>query len=150
MSSRMIARRRFHRTIFLAAGVYNIAWGLYSAFDPQWLFRLTNMPLQNHPAIFSGLGMVIGLYGILYFEVARAPERGAPGSGRAYRQDAGDGWRGAIDLERPMARLLCCIVHHERLHLVDSIRALPLRCASSIRWNQGERRSDSERPRIEL
>jgi len=73
----MIARRRFHRTIFLAAGVYNIAWGLYSALDPQWLFRFANMPLQNHPAIFAGLGMVIGLYGILYLEVARAPERGA-------------------------------------------------------------------------
>jgi hypothetical protein len=73
----MMARRRFHRTIFLAAGAYNIAWGLYSALDPQWLFRFASMPLQNHPAIFSGLGMVIWLYGILYLEVARAPEQGA-------------------------------------------------------------------------
>lgn len=32
--------------------------------------------IQNHPAIFAGLGMVIGLYGILYLEVARVPERG--------------------------------------------------------------------------
>ena len=43
--------------------------------DPQWLFRLTGMPLANHPAVFACLGMVVGLYGILYFEVARAPER---------------------------------------------------------------------------
>jgi hypothetical protein len=34
------------------------------------------MPLSNQPAIFACLGMVVGLYGILYFEVARAPERG--------------------------------------------------------------------------
>ena len=72
----MIARRRFHRVVFLAAGIYNIAWGLYSALDPQWLFRFAGMPLQNQPAIFAGLGMVIGLYGILYLEVARVPERG--------------------------------------------------------------------------
>jgi hypothetical protein len=32
--------------------------------------------LQNHPQIFACLGMVVGLYGIIYFEVARAPERG--------------------------------------------------------------------------
>jgi hypothetical protein len=31
----------------------------------------------NHPAIFACLGMVVGLYGILYLEVARRPEQGA-------------------------------------------------------------------------
>ena len=69
-------RRRFHRAVFVAAGLYNIGWGLWSALDPQWLFRVTGMPLLNHPAIFACLGMVVGLYGILYFEVARVPERG--------------------------------------------------------------------------
>jgi hypothetical protein len=34
------------------------------------------MPLSNDPEIFACLGMVIGLYGILYLEVARVPERG--------------------------------------------------------------------------
>ena len=34
------------------------------------------MPPLNHPAIFACLGMVVGLYGIIYFEVARVPERG--------------------------------------------------------------------------
>jgi hypothetical protein len=43
--------------------------------DPQWLFRFARMPLQNHPEIFACLGMAIGLYGILYLEVARHPER---------------------------------------------------------------------------
>ena len=69
-------RRRLHRAVFIAAGIYNIAWGLYAAFDPQWLFRFAGMPPANHPQIFACLGMVVGLYGILYLEVARVPERG--------------------------------------------------------------------------
>lgn len=72
----MIARRRFHRAVFCAAGFYNIGWGIYAALDPQWLFRFARMPPLNYPQIFACLGMVIGLYGILYLEVARAPERG--------------------------------------------------------------------------
>jgi hypothetical protein len=72
----MIARRRFHRAVFLTAGLYNIGWGVLAALDPQWLFRFADMPLLNYPEIFACLGMVIGLYGILYLEVARQPERG--------------------------------------------------------------------------
>ena len=71
-----LARRRFHRAVFTAAGLYNIGWGIYAALDPQWLFRLAGMPEANHPQIFACLGMVIGLYGMLYLEVARAPEHG--------------------------------------------------------------------------
>jgi hypothetical protein len=72
----MIPRRRFHRAVFIAAGLYNLAWGLFSATNPQWLFRFSGLAELNHPAIFACLGMVIGLYGIVYLEVARAPERG--------------------------------------------------------------------------
>ena len=67
---------RTHRITFLAAGTYNIAWGLYAVLDPQWFFRLTGLPLSNSPQIFACLGMVLGLYGILYLEVARRPEQG--------------------------------------------------------------------------
>ena len=72
----MIPRRTFHRVVFGIAGVYNIAWGAYAAIDPQWLFRFAGMPLQNYPEIFACLGMVVGLYGIVYLEIARVPERG--------------------------------------------------------------------------
>jgi hypothetical protein len=34
------------------------------------------MPHENYPQVFACLGMVIGLYGVLYLEVARVPERG--------------------------------------------------------------------------
>ncbi|HXG63858.1 MAG TPA: hypothetical protein VNO70_02055 [Blastocatellia bacterium] len=74
----MLARRKLHRTTFLAAGLYNLTWGIYSAIDPQWLFRFSGMPLQNYPEVFSCLAMVVGLYGLIYLEVARTPERGWP------------------------------------------------------------------------
>ncbi len=67
---------RRHRITFVLAGAYNILWGGYAALDPQWFFRLTGLPPLNHPQIFACLGMVVGLYGLLYLEVARAPERG--------------------------------------------------------------------------
>ncbi len=72
----MIPRRGFYRAVFVAAGIYNIVWGIWSIADPQWLFRFSGMPLANYPAIFACLGMIVGLYGILYLEVARRPERG--------------------------------------------------------------------------
>lgn len=34
------------------------------------------MQNENHPQVFACLGMVLGLYGILYLEVARIPDRG--------------------------------------------------------------------------
>lgn len=71
-----LPRRGFHRAVFAAAGAYNLAWGAYAALDPQWLFRFAGMPEMNHPAIFACLGMVVGVYGLLYLEVARVPERG--------------------------------------------------------------------------
>ena len=72
----IVRRRRFHRALFTIAGLYNIGWGMWSAADPQWLFRFAGMPPLNYPAVFACLAMVVGLYGILYLDVARAPERG--------------------------------------------------------------------------
>src|SRR5436305_4652633 len=74
----MMVRRTFHRGVFVAAGLYNVGWGALSILDPQWMFRFAGMPLLNHPDIFACLGMVIGLYGVIYLEVARVPERGWP------------------------------------------------------------------------
>jgi hypothetical protein len=71
-----LPRRRFHRMTFLAAGIYNLAWGLHSALDPQWLFRFAGMEPMRHPEVFACLAMVVGIYGLLYLEVARRPESG--------------------------------------------------------------------------
>jgi hypothetical protein len=78
LSPAVLPRRRLHRTVFALAGAYNVAWGLYAVADPQWLFRFAGMPPTDQPALFACLGMVLGLYGLLYWEVARLPERGFP------------------------------------------------------------------------
>jgi hypothetical protein len=72
----VIARRKWHRVSFVVAGIYNLAWGAYAGLDPQWFFRFSGMEPLNHPAIFACLGMVVGVYGLLYLDVARRPEQG--------------------------------------------------------------------------
>ena len=67
-------RRKFYRVVFTCAGLYNMAWGIYSLADPQWFFRFAGLESINHAAIFACLGMVIGLYGLLYLHVGRRPE----------------------------------------------------------------------------
>ena len=42
--------------------------------EPGGLFRFAGMPPQRYPEIFACLAMVVGLYGILYLEIARRPE----------------------------------------------------------------------------
>jgi hypothetical protein len=71
-----VKHEKAYRGVFLAAGAYNILWGSYAVADPQWFFRLTGLPLSNTPQIFATLGMVLGLYGILYLDVARRPAHG--------------------------------------------------------------------------
>jgi len=73
---RPVKHQKAYRAIFLAAGAYNIAWGSYAVADPQWFFRLTRLPQSNTPQIFATLGMVLGLYGILYLDVARRLAQG--------------------------------------------------------------------------
>lgn len=85
-----------HRTVFLAAGAYNILWGLAAIVDPQWFFRLTGLPPSNTPQIFACLGMVLGLYGILYLDVARRPAQGwlVAAVGSPARYSARSAWPG--------------------------------------------------------
>ena len=71
-----INRSLSNAATFGAAAGYNFIWGVYAVADPQWLFRFSGMPLMEHPQIFACLGMVIGLYGVLYCEVALRPEGG--------------------------------------------------------------------------
>jgi hypothetical protein len=71
-----VKRQKAYRAVFLTAGAYNIGWGIYAVAAPQWFFRLTGLPQSNTPQIFAALGMVLGLYGILYLDVARRPAHG--------------------------------------------------------------------------
>lgn len=76
MSEPLLPRREIHRIMFILAGLYNLAWGLWTGLNPQWLFQVAGMETMVHPEVFACLGMVIGVYGLLYLEVARRPEHG--------------------------------------------------------------------------
>jgi hypothetical protein len=69
-------RKRLHQTTFILAGIYNILWGIWVSIDPNWLFRFAKMEMPNYPEIFVCVGMIVGLYGVVYLEIARRPEKG--------------------------------------------------------------------------
>jgi hypothetical protein len=59
-------RSTIYRLIFGLAALYNIAFGLWACFWPEALFAGLEMPPPNYPSLWQCLGMVVGLYGILY------------------------------------------------------------------------------------
>jgi hypothetical protein len=110
----MIARRKLHRGVFLAAGIYNLAWGAFSIADPQWLFRFAGMPPLNYPEVFACLAMVVGLYGVLYLEVARVPEQGwlVAAVGLLGKVLGPIGWlQLALSGQWPIATLVLCLTN---------------------------------------
>lgn len=64
----------------VAAGVYNLIWGIPIVLAPDLPFRLLGMPPLEDPgrAIWQCLGMVIGVYGVGYLCAARDPLRHWP------------------------------------------------------------------------
>jgi hypothetical protein len=63
-------RARLYRLVFGVTAAYNAAFGLWAGFWPHSFFDLFQIPPPNYPAIWSCLGMVVGLYGLLYAWVA--------------------------------------------------------------------------------
>ena len=55
------------------AAFYNILWGAWVVLFPQHFFQLTGMEQLNHPMIWQGMGMVIGVYGLGYWWASFAP-----------------------------------------------------------------------------
>jgi hypothetical protein len=62
---------RLFRIAFAAAGIYNLAFGLWAALWPHSFFELFAIPAPRYPGIWACLGMVVGLYGLLYLYAAR-------------------------------------------------------------------------------
>lgn len=59
--------------ILKAAAVYNLIWGAWVILFPQQFFEWLEMPPLNHPMIWQGMGMVIGLYGLGYWWASYRP-----------------------------------------------------------------------------
>jgi small multidrug resistance pump len=59
-------RARIYRLVFGLAAIYNIAFGLWASLRPQLFFNLLEIAPPNYPGLWQCLGMVLGLYGVLY------------------------------------------------------------------------------------
>ncbi len=66
---------RPYRGWFYAAAVYNVVWGTAAVLAPEAFFRLAGMPPPNYPALFQCIGMMVLVYALGYFYIARDPER---------------------------------------------------------------------------
>jgi hypothetical protein len=61
-----VPRVELHRAILLLAAGYNIAFGLWATLLPREFFELFDLDAPRYPSIWATLGMVVGLYGVLY------------------------------------------------------------------------------------
>jgi hypothetical protein len=69
---------RIFRIVFVLAGCYNLAFGLWAGFYPLHFFEIFDIPPPLYPAIWSCLGMVVGVYGLLYWYAAWKPDNARP------------------------------------------------------------------------
>lgn len=61
---------RLFRIAFLLAGCYNLSFGLWAALWPHAFFELLDLEPPRYPGIWACLGMVVGVYGLLYLHAA--------------------------------------------------------------------------------
>ena len=61
------------KTVMRIAAVYNIIWGAWAILFPLSFFKLAGMTPPEHPMIWQGMGMVIGVYGLGYWWAAHNP-----------------------------------------------------------------------------
>jgi hypothetical protein len=59
-------RARLYRAIFLLAAVYNTAFGLWAGLWPRAFFDVFGLHQPEYPAVWQCLGMVVGVYALLY------------------------------------------------------------------------------------
>ncbi|CAN5658575.1 hypothetical protein BH11ARM2_BH11ARM2_16540 [soil metagenome] len=64
-----------YRRWFYAATVYNLLWGAAIVLFPKALIRLIGMPLPAPIGIWQSVGMIVGVYAVGYWLLARDPRR---------------------------------------------------------------------------
>ena len=67
-----------YRPWFYAAAVYNAVWGALVCVWPGAYFEFLKMPALNYPSMFQAIGMMVGVYAIGYWLIARDPVRYGP------------------------------------------------------------------------
>jgi small multidrug resistance pump len=63
------------RRWFYAAAIYNFIWGTWVILFPLSFFRFLGMTEPNYPGIWQSVGMIVQVYALGYWLIARAPKR---------------------------------------------------------------------------
>jgi hypothetical protein len=71
-------RARVYRAVLILAAGYNFAFGMWAGFWPRAFFDVFGLAAPQHPAIWRCLGMVVGVYGLLYGYAALRLDRAWP------------------------------------------------------------------------
>ena len=66
------------RYTLIAAGSYNIAFGLLAVIWPDCFFVVAEMEPPRYPFLWQCIGMIVGVYGIGYLAASRDPMRHWP------------------------------------------------------------------------
>jgi len=69
---------RLFRIVITLAGCYNLAFGIWVALWPLQFFEICGIASPRYPSIWACVGMVVGIYGFLYWHAAWKPESGRP------------------------------------------------------------------------
>ena len=64
--------------LLLAAGVYNLAFGLFAIVFPRAMFDMIGMEFPRYPELWQCIGMIVGVYGVGYAIAAFDPLRHWP------------------------------------------------------------------------
>jgi hypothetical protein len=72
------AAETFHRRLFLAAALYNLAFFGWTLLAPAHFFQLTGRDATGFEYLWQCLGMVVGVYGLLYWYASRHLDAGTP------------------------------------------------------------------------
>ena len=64
--------------MLVAAGVYNLAFGVFAIVFPTAMFDLIEMEPPKYPELWQCIGMIVGVYGVGYIIAAFDPARHWP------------------------------------------------------------------------
>lgn len=73
-----VDRLNRYRGWFYAAALYNALWGAFVVLWPQGYFKILTLPIPSYLPIWQGVGMIVGVYALGYWLVARDPARYGP------------------------------------------------------------------------
>ena len=69
---------RWMTYVLVAAGIYNIIFGITAVAIPNWFFTTAGMPAPTYPFLWQCIGMIVGVYGLGYLAASRDPIRHWP------------------------------------------------------------------------